>query len=115
MPNRPKHECPAPGCHVLVSGKGRCAKHRTDVNRARGSAASRGYGSRWRKVRAIALSREPLCRDCAKRGLTVASECVDHIVPMARGGEQYDLDNLQGLCVPCHSTKTATEDGGFGT
>jgi 5-methylcytosine-specific restriction protein A len=26
----------------------------------------------------------------------------------------WDRSNWQGLCHPCHSAKTATEDGGFG-
>lgn len=32
---------------------------------------------------------------------------VDHIVPVAEGGGQCDLDNLQTLCMPCHRQKTA--------
>jgi 5-methylcytosine-specific restriction endonuclease McrA len=38
---------------------------------------------------------------------------VDHIVPLARGGTN-DAMNLQTLCGRCHSTKTATRDGGYG-
>lgn len=38
---------------------------------------------------------------------------VDHIVPKERGGAD-ELHNLQVLCAPCHSRKTAIEDGGFG-
>ncbi len=26
----------------------------------------------------------------------------------------FDMDELQGMCGPCHSRKTASEDGGFG-
>jgi 5-methylcytosine-specific restriction protein A len=36
---------------------------------------------------------------------------VDHIVPKAHGGTD-DSGNLQTLCRSCHSSKTATEDGG---
>lgn len=40
---------------------------------------------------------------------------VDHIIPH-RGDQQlfWDTNNWQGLCKPCHSRKTAQEDGGFG-
>lgn len=38
---------------------------------------------------------------------------VDHITPLARGGTNARR-NLQALCGPCHSTKTARQDGGFG-
>lgn len=30
----------------------------------------------------------------------------DHIVPVAEGGGNCELDNLQTLCVPCHQTET---------
>lgn len=30
----------------------------------------------------------------------------DHIIPIAVGGEEYDLDNIQTLCVKCHKEKT---------
>lgn len=32
--------------------------------------------------------------------------CVDHIIPVALGGEMWDDDNLQTLCVECHKDKT---------
>jgi 5-methylcytosine-specific restriction endonuclease McrA len=31
----------------------------------------------------------------------------DHIVPVAEGGGQCDLDNLRTLCVACHREATA--------
>jgi 5-methylcytosine-specific restriction endonuclease McrA len=34
---------------------------------------------------------------------------VDHIVPIAAGGAEFDRANLQGLCGPHHSSKTAKE------
>lgn len=33
----------------------------------------------------------------------------DHIVPVALGGDQYDLNNYQTLCERCHGRKTARE------
>lgn len=33
----------------------------------------------------------------------------DHVVPVAEGGGQCDLDNIQTLCVPCHKGKSARE------
>ncbi|OWK34953.1 hypothetical protein FRUB_09795 [Fimbriiglobus ruber] len=36
---------------------------------------------------------------------------VDHITPFRGSVElQYDRLNVQSLCKPCHSRKTATED-----
>ena len=34
---------------------------------------------------------------------------VDHIVPIADGGEKLDEDNLQSLCQDCHARKTADD------
>lgn len=36
---------------------------------------------------------------------------VDHIKPIAQGGEIYDETNLQLLCIQCHGKKTAQERG----
>ncbi len=33
---------------------------------------------------------------------------VDHIVPLVDGGS-FDFENLQTLCIPCHTRKTADE------
>jgi 5-methylcytosine-specific restriction protein A len=46
--------------------------------------------------------------------LVFATE-VDHKVPH-RGDQDlfWDTSNWQSLCKPCHSAKTAREDGGFG-
>jgi len=65
----------------------------------------------WRELREYVLSQNPICVMCQSRGLTVLAEEVDHIVPMSKGGEPYDLDNLQPLCKSCHSRKTAVDDG----
>lgn len=59
------------------------------------------------------LSTEPLCRMCLAKGITEPGDHVDHIIPLAKGGDN-DLSNLQPLCASCHSSKTVREDGGFG-
>jgi 5-methylcytosine-specific restriction protein A len=82
---------------------------RLPVRDDRPSAASRGYGGRWRKLRLIVLAEEPVCRMCGRE----ASEHVDHIVARAKGGSD-ERENLQGLCASCHARKTARHDGGFG-
>jgi 5-methylcytosine-specific restriction enzyme A len=80
----------------------------TKRDKYRGSAASRGYGSRWRRLRRMILNQQPLCVRCG-----APATDVDHIVPRAAGGDD-SASNLQGLCKSCHSRKTATQDGGFG-
>lgn len=34
---------------------------------------------------------------------------VDHIIPIFRGGRGVCIENIQVLCVPCHTKKTARE------
>lgn len=61
----------------------------------------------WPKIRERQLTRQPQCELCDGE----ATE-VDHIVPLAKGGTNK-LSNLQSLCKPCHSRKTAREVGFF--
>ena len=34
---------------------------------------------------------------------------VDHIVPLAEGGDRYDRSNYQSLCSPHHTQKTTAD------
>jgi 5-methylcytosine-specific restriction protein A len=74
----------------------------------RGSSASRGYDHRWRKIRLAVLADEPLCRMCHERGRITAAQEVDHIDGNSRNNER---DNLRPLCKPCHSGRTARDQG----
>ena len=59
----------------------------------------------------MVLAEEPLCRECAKQGRTVPATEVDHI-----DGNVWNMsrENLQPLCLECHSRKTARENGRWG-
>lgn len=65
----------------------------------------------WQRLRSMVLANEPLCRDCHSRGIITLATEVDHIVPMSKGGDAWDTDNLQPLCKPCHSSKTSVDAG----
>ena len=70
---------------------------------------------RLRGRRAVAqrlrrLQAEPLCRDCAARGIVTEATVPDHIVPLARGGSDED-SNTRNLCAECHSRRTAEQFG----
>lgn len=56
------------------------------------------------------LRENPLCVECLKLGRTRVAVELDHVVPLHKGGSNDD-DNLQGLCRPCHSAKSAQERG----
>jgi len=113
VPFKPKHPCNAPGCPALTLERF-CLEHKREHHRrfdaTRGTPAERGYGRRWQAIRMAHLMAEPLCRECGKAGRVVAAREVDHIVAKVRGGSD-DESNLQSLCTPCHSRKTAREVG----
>jgi 5-methylcytosine-specific restriction protein A len=64
---------------------------------------------RWDAVRLEAKRRDNFCCvECGERGRLE----VDHIKPVRDAPElSYALDNLQTLCVACHSRKTRLEIG----
>ncbi|WP_084581770.1 HNH endonuclease [Sphingomonas azotifigens] len=65
------------------------------------------HGQRDRQRR---LAAEPLCRHCKANGIITAAVTPDHIVPLFKGGLDVD-SNIQCLCEPCHSIKTAEDMG----
>lgn len=114
MPHRPPHPCAVSGCPAVVTRGARCPEHLRALQREadsfRPSAARRGYGHAWRRIRLAHLRREPLCRFCGERGRTVAAAEVDHVVALADGGTHV-ASNLRSLCTPCHSSRTARDQG----
>ncbi|WP_045573628.1 HNH endonuclease [Desulfosporosinus sp. I2] len=118
MPMKPRRPCSHPSCPELTSDR-YCDKHQKQVtqeyDRRRGSAASRGYGSRWRKASKRFLEEHPLCVACEREGKLTPSKIVDHIKP--HKGDMmlfWDESNWQALCKRCHDIKTAREDGRWG-
>ncbi len=72
---------------------------------------------RWKRLRKYQLIREPLCRECLKQKPPIVMQAyvADHIKPHKGDYDLfYDIENLQSLCTPCHNSKTAKQDGGFG-
>ena len=102
--------CGEPGCGVLVPS-GRCATHAPrDRYQRHGYAATHAwYGSlRWRLLRAEVLRAEPFCRSCLAQGRKTLTVDVDHIVKHDGDAARFwDRQNLQSLCKPCHTKKTA--------
>lgn len=109
--------CLEPGCPQLVP-RGRCATHARIVDRRRGSAAERGYGTRWAKLSRAFRQQYPLCGMrpdgqapvmslCHERGEITAATQTDHVVPH-RGDSAllWDWLGLQSLCARCHARKT---------
>ncbi|WP_130425120.1 HNH endonuclease [Edaphobacter modestus] len=99
---------------MLVSGypnrtdSGWCDDHRAaeqqQRERWRGSPASRGYDSAWKRIKAEALKRDRyLCQLCVQDGRATPAQDVDHVEPIRMA------PNLQSLCCACHRVKTAQD------
>ncbi len=72
-------------------------------------------GERLQKIREDWFRLHPLCARCRPMGFISLAVELDHIVALANGGPDFDVDegkNRQGLCKPCHRIKTA-EDLGY--
>jgi 5-methylcytosine-specific restriction enzyme A len=104
MPIRPLSPCTMPGCPRRATQRGRCAYHAREVERARGSAAERGYDREWRLVRAAFLRHHPECVVCGR-----PAEHVHHVRRVRDGGTHHD-SNLVALCAHHHNRETAMVD-----
>lgn len=75
------------------------------------SRHERGYGTAWDKLRKLILARDKgLCQPCLRGGKAKTGNTVDHIKPKAKGGTD-DPGNLEVICGPCHTDKTAIDSG----
>lgn len=109
MPPRPPKPCKKPGCRALTQEKnGYCEAHQAiaadkelqlSYNRFRGSASSRGYDARWRKIREQILRDEPLCRHCKDNGRISPATHLHHIDEDSKNNKK---SNLCPLCFECH-------------
>lgn len=109
----PARLCLEPRCPRVATARGRCDEYRRAIererSRARREATSGVYKRRkWEMARRAVLARDPICKVCDN----ALSTEVDHIIPLAQGGEPYRLDGLQGICSPCHWRKTGAENAG---
>lgn len=91
------------------------------LDKRRLSPSQRGYDAAWQSVRdSVILTRGLRCEECkrlgalrkrdATRSLPVLN--VDHIKTVAeRPDLRLDPKNLRVLCQPCHSRRTARDQG----
>lgn len=63
----------------------------------------------WDSIRLWVLERDG--GRCSVCGRADAEMHVDHKKPQAAGGEFWDEDNLQSICVSCHKAKNSRDAG----
>ncbi len=104
-----KRPCAYPNCPELTTSQ-YCPTHSKQVaaryDKARGTAAQRGYDATWRKVRAHKLALYPLCQLCETQGRLKPAVLVHHI---DRDPRNNAPGNLQSLCVQCHEEEHKSE------
>lgn len=74
--------------------------------------------SKWLKVRARVLRRQPNCVNCLRFGILTPATDVDHKIPKRATNQDmwYKESNLQPLCKHCHDThKFEIENQGYCT
>lgn len=102
-----------------------CGKHKNDWNRCVGWICCSTqctdkyqhnviYG--WSQLKTKVFERDNyLCVKCGKKGNSSDAKgwqnnyiglVADHIIPIAIGGLQWDISNIQTLCIPCDKIKT---------
>ncbi len=116
---KPSRPCAVPRCpNLSTPGGSRCREHALEQHKHynahhRDKEKQSAYNAQHRKLRAIVLRRDPLCKECLRQGRKppAPSTEMDHI-----DGNPWNVtrENLQGLCKPCHSRKTVAEQGGLG-
>ncbi len=65
----------------------------------------------WQDTREKVFKRDKFT--CVKCGKKCGRETLigDHIIPIALGGEEWDLKNIQTLCIKCDKVKTKEDHG----
>lgn len=119
MPWASQKNCARGGCaKASIYGRRYCQEHTKQKDKAdydiyrRNDAGQKIYKTKlWANTRKDVLHYEPFCRECAKSGIETLAVDVDHIKPIAQGGDPWDRGNMQPLCRPCHARKTASEVG----
>ena len=103
-------------CGVVTSRAGsRCTEHARQSNRSRHNAL---YSTRaWQRLSARVLrawrgEHGNWCPGYGRPAHRASDLTVDHVVPLAAGGAQFDIANASVLCRSCNSTKGASMDRG---
>ena len=84
-------------------------KHRNAPKRSSYRQSKLYATTKWRKFRLAIIHRRG--GECVECGVTPLDQHIhlDHIKPLAQGGEAFNTNNIQILCKQCHGRKTIKE------
>ena len=124
MPYKPKRPCRVKRCPNLTdNNSGYCEQHEQQelykdnksYNETRvDKEHSKFYSTaRWRKLRALKLRQDPLCKDCKGNNITTLADMVHHDEEIKEGGQLLPpLEELTSLCWGCHNKRHKGVYGG---
>lgn len=102
---RAPKKCGHEGCETRVTGKRYCPEHQSRWDPKRTHATSYAH-KQWRRA---VLERDHGHCQINGPGCTGRATEADHIVNVAAGGPEFDIDNGQAACETCHRAKTLRE------
>lgn len=106
--------CSTPGCPNLHRAPGRCPHCRAKADRARRPDGNPYATEGHRAFRHQVLTRDPICVNCLTRRSTVADHYPHERKDLIEMGlNPNDPQYGQGLCAPCHDSKTARTASGW--
>ena len=94
-------------CLVLTCNNHRCRRKNSTMLRNycnKHSHEDMEQFTSWKVLRLKCLERDDYT--CVKCGDAEINPIADHIKPIALGGDEWDINNLQTLCQKCNKIKT---------
>lgn len=98
--SRPPEDMTCWNCKAPLSGRRRhyCSSECGELYWKKGN---------WEYTRKLVFKRDNNTCQLCKQHEEVSLLQVDHIIPIANGGDELNVDNLRTLCVVCHKKVTA--------
>jgi len=64
--------------------------------------------NKWKKYSVMLRHQQVFCAACIEETFIGKGSrgALDHVIPLVKGGSRWNEDNLIGLCLSCHATKT---------
>ena len=64
--------------------------------------------NKWKKYSVMLRHQQIFCAACIEETFIGKGSrgALDHVIPLVKGGSRWNEDNLIGLCLSCHATKT---------
>ena len=104
LPQKPQKPCGYPGCPELIREGRYCPAHKAEMGRqyntTRDPDFNQRYGRQWRKIRALYISKHPLCEECEQAGRLIPATEAHHIIPLVGAyADRNEEESILGLTI----------------